>query len=148
MMTNTPERLTANAMTELPLLRQFVPHQQLLGVLTAEGEESGFAETKLLDLANLVRAMPKTYEQDGLGQEAIAYLHYFGGSADFYITEKDMEREQLQAFGAASYGGGLGLELGYISLADLCAHPLMELDFHYKPQTLREIYAAREAQER
>ena len=146
-MTGTIALKKANVMTELSLFRQFVPHQQLLGVLTDEGEESGFAETKLLELANLVRAMPKTYEQDGLGREAVAYLHYFGGSADFYITEKDMETEQLQAFGAASYGGALGLELGYISLADICANPFMELDFYYKPQTLREIYAEREAQD-
>lgn len=61
--------------------------------------------------------MDKTYEQDGKGEESIAYLHYFRGSADWYILEKDSEPEQFQAFGWADLGGGG--ELGYISIIDL-----------------------------
>ncbi|CAM3834843.1 hypothetical protein VRRI112168_02265 [Vreelandella rituensis] len=46
---------------------------------------------QIQELANTVSSMPVTYEQDGLGDQAIAYLHYFMGGADFFITEKDMK---------------------------------------------------------
>ena len=35
-----------------------------------------------------------------IDNKAVVYLYYFKGSADWYITEKDMEDEQLQAFRA------------------------------------------------
>jgi hypothetical protein len=145
-MIETMKLETPNACAELPLLRRFVPHRQLVSlVMNLDGEEGAWFWKTLAELAELIRSMPQTYEQDGKGKEAVAYLHYFGGGgADFFITEKDMETEQLQAFGAASYG--YGFELGYISLVDALKNGL-ELDLHFKPQTLRAIYAEREAQE-
>lgn len=84
--------------------------------------------------------MPKTYEQDGKGLKAIAYLHYFTGNADWYITEKDMsdpdEPGQLQAFGLANLG--YGGELGYISIVELLKRGA-ELDYHFEPCPLDEI---------
>lgn len=84
-------------------------------------------------------AMPKTYDQDGMGNNAVAHLHYFVGGCDWYITEKDMEAEQLQAFGLANLG--YGAELGYIWLGEITAAGA-ELDFHWTPKTLAEIKKA------
>jgi hypothetical protein len=79
--------------------------------------------------------MPKTYEQDGLGQQAIAHLHYFTAGGDWYITERDTHPDQHQAFGAANLG--YGAELGYISLPELLAAGA-ELDLHFTPRPLTQ----------
>jgi hypothetical protein len=89
--------------------------------------------------------MPKTGEQDGKGEQATAYLHYFaGGQASWYITEKDAGSPdddpgtgQIQAFGLADLFGDGG-ELGYISIAEILENG-GELDFHFTPKTLAEI---------
>ena len=95
------------------------------------------------EAAAIIDTMPKTYEQDGLGDQAIASLHYFLGGCDWYITEKDAEAPdslgQHQAFGWADLGGGG--ELGYISLVELLANGA-ELDFHFRPCTLAALKAA------
>ena len=98
-------------------------------------EEKDFFYSKLEELANTFTSMPKTYEQDGKGDQAVAYLHYFKGGWDWYITEKDMEEEQLQAFGLVY---GFERELGYINLEEL-ASVGAELDLHFTPKTLAEI---------
>ena len=105
----------------------------------ARGEEKEWID-KLCDLAILVDGMPKTYEQDGKGENALVSLHYFLGNMDWYITEKDMEPEQNQAFGLADLG--YGAELGYISIIELLENGV-ELDLHFKPRTLGELHAAR-----
>ena len=90
-------------------------------------------------LYETITTMPKTYEQDGKGDDAIAYLHYFNSGSDWYITEKDMGDEQVQAFGYAVLNGDTqNAELGYISIEELTRLGV-ELDFHYSKQTLRVI---------
>ncbi len=84
--------------------------------------------------------MPKTYEQDGKGDDAVVYLHYFRGDMDWYITEKDMEAEQHQAFGLADLGMGFP-ELGYINISELIDNNV-ELDLYWEPKTLREVKAS------
>lgn len=119
----------------------FIGRSQLIALGTViRGEEKQFFFDKLTGLAALIETMPKTYEQDGKGEDAMVYLHYFRGGMDWYITEKDCEAEQLQAFGLADFGDGG--ELGYISIAELTAHDV-ELDFYFTPMTLREIRKAR-----
>ena len=137
---------TAQAFTTL---KDFLgPHQvAVLARLARSGEEREFFREKLWDLAHLVDTMPKTYDQDGKGDEAIVYLHYFaGGSANWWITEKDVgstEDEpgtgQVQAFGYADlFGDELSAELGYISIAEIleCGG---ELDLYFRPRTLGEV---------
>jgi len=58
---------------------------------------------------------------------------------DWYITERDMETDQLQAFGLANLG--YGGELGYISIEELKSSNV-EIDLHWTPKTLREVKAA------
>ena len=122
-------------------MRGFIPPTQLstMGTL-CRGEEGDHFRSKFIEYAERVASMPKTYEQDGMGDDAVAHLHYFTGGCDWYITEKDMEAEQHQAFGLANLG--YGGELGYISLVELLACRGVELDLYFKPKTLREINAA------
>lgn len=94
-------------------------------------------------MAEVFRTMPKTYDQDTLSDKAIAYLHYrtVDNKNHWFITEKDVEPEQLQAFGLVSLAIGCGAKLGYVSLIEICGIHGVELDCDYKPQTLAEIRA-------
>jgi hypothetical protein len=118
-------------------LRHYIGASQLSALGDAcRGEERQFFINKLVELAELVNSMPRVYEQDGLGDSAIAHLHYFTGSCDWYITERDTTDEQHQAFGLANLG--YGPELGYISIQELLENGA-ELDLHFQPKPLREI---------
>ena len=125
-------------------LRPFMSAPQLAVMLrNARGEEGDWFVARMVELAALILAMPKTYEQDGKGDEATAHLHYFTAGADWYITEKDAETPeepgQHQAFGLADLYGDGG-ELGYISISEIirCG---AELDLHWTPRTLASIRA-------
>ncbi|WP_293006019.1 DUF2958 domain-containing protein [Nitrosomonas sp.] len=125
----------------MPLLKNFIGAAQLSAVGTLiRGEEGQFFKDKLVEIANVIQTMPKTYGQDGMGDKAIVYLHYFKGSGDWYITEKDMEDDQIQAFGLADIFGDGG-ELGYINIEEIIQHGV-ELDFHWTPKTLEQIRGA------
>lgn len=124
------------------LLTQFInPNQLKTMVGLCDGEEAGHFLTKLSEFAELIKNMPKTYEQDGKGDEAIVTLHYFRGGMDWFITEKDMEAEQIQAFGYCDLGMGFP-ELGYVSIVELLENNV-ELDIYFTPKTLREVKAER-----
>lgn len=136
---------------DVTLLRQFIGRNQLRVMLTNTDpdkcEEAAFFQQMITDLAARIRAMPKTYEQDGLGDAAVVHLHYFTGGADWFIYEKDMETKdepgQHQAFGLADLYGDGG-ELGYISIVELLANGA-ELDLYWTPKTLGEIRKKRES---
>ena len=53
-------------------------------------EESQYFLDKTCEMAEIIKNMPKSYETEGQGKEAIAILHYFTSSWDWYITEKDI----------------------------------------------------------
>ena len=121
---------------QIRILQHFINKAQLKVIADAcGGEEKEFFFGKLLELANTAHTMPQVYAQDGLGDSALAYLHYFTGSCDWYITERDTTDEQLQAFGLADLG--YGGELGYISIAELIEAGA-EIDLHWTPKPLRE----------
>ena len=121
---------------DVDILRHFIGLSQRMVVADyLKGEESEYFIDKMNEIVATIKAMPKVYEQDGKGDEAIAYLHYFNGSWDWYITEKDCEPEQLQAFGLVK---GFELELGYINIEEIIKERT-ELDFHWQPKTLAEI---------
>ena len=96
----------------------------------AFSEERQFFFDKRVELAGIVASMPATYETDGQGDQAIVHLHYFMGGCDWYITERDGEAGQRQAFGKANLG--YGAELGYISIAEIIAAGA-ELDLYWTP---------------
>lgn len=121
-------------------LKRFIGRNQLYVIGSGlSGEEKQFFFDKAVEMANRIETMPKTYEQDGKGMEAVAYLHYFIGNMDWYITEKDIEGEQHQAFGLANLGHGG--ELGYISIVELVENNV-ELDFYFTPKPLSQISSA------
>lgn len=126
----------------IPTVKPFLSAAQLEVMGDAcRGEEGQFFKGKFCDLANTIRTMPKTYEQDGAGEEAVAYLHYFKSDMDYYITERDSEKEQHQAFGLACMWEE---EMGYISIVELVAAGF-DLDLHFEPTTLKEIKRKRAA---
>lgn len=140
------------------LLRHFISARQLQAIVSnCRGEEKDFFFDKLAEIHRLISDMPATYEQDGKGDQAIAYLHYFTGGCDWYITEKDKgcakdgewsvdlgdgrtrpveKGEQWQAFGLANLG--YGGELGYISIQELIENNV-ELDLYFKPIPLATV---------
>lgn len=129
----------------MAVLRPFMSVSQMKAVSDSmRGEEKQFFIDKMVEMAGIIGAMPETYGQDGKGDDAIAYLHYFMGGMDWYITEKDMEAEQLQAFGLADLGHGG--ELGYISIVELVGSGA-ELDFHFQQKTIGQINGKKEMSE-
>jgi hypothetical protein len=95
--------------------------------------------------ATTIAAMPVSYEQDGKGEEATAFLHYFSAGSDWYISEKDADGGVDQAFGLAILNGDTdNAELGYISIRELVANGV-ELDLHFTPATLGSLKAAKAA---
>lgn len=120
------------------MIENFICRSQLLILQSnTKGEEGEFFNSKIKELKNLFETMPKTYEQDGKGKDAIAYLHYFKNDCDWYITERDMEQEQLQAFGLACLNGDYP-EIGYISIVELLSVGA-ELDLYWTPKMIGEI---------
>jgi hypothetical protein len=103
-----------------------------------DGEEKEGAAETLLALAERIEKMPKTYETDNQGDNAIVYLHYFYAAMDWYFTEKDMFGDQHQAFGYTKYSTG-GEEMGYISLPSLLRSGEVELDLYWTPKPLKDV---------
>ena len=119
-------------------LRPFISRSQLQALGDAcRGEERHFFIDKIVEYGARVNNMPRVYDQDGLGDNAIAYLHYFIGGIDAYITERDTSRDQHQAFGTINLG--YGFELGYISIQELIDNGA-ELDLHFDPTPLCKLH--------
>jgi len=140
-----PPATRADALKALATtLNDFIGGPELCVIKEAmRGEEGQWFIDKVMSLASLVEGMPKSYETNGQGDAAIVQLHYFKGSHDWYVTEKDSDPDgdgQLQAFGLVinSYGP----ELGYICLKELIACKV-ELDLHWQPKTLAEVRKSR-----
>lgn len=136
--------LMMQAVQAIPTVRPFLSNTQLMVMAHAgAGEEGPFFQQKFIDLAQQIAAMPKTYEQEGKDDEATAYLHYFVGGCDWYITEKDASGGGHQAYGYAILNGDDEMaECGYISIEEI-THCGAELDLHFTPCTLAEIKAKR-----
>ena len=115
-------------------VRQFLSRSQFKTIAEAmKGEEGRFFIDKAVVLAQLIDGMAKSYEQGGK-EDPTAYLHYFKGSADWHITEKDATGKGTeQAFGLSDLGQGG--ELGYISIDELVRNNA-ELDLHFEPKPL------------
>ena len=64
-----------------------------------------------------LKGVPKLYEQDGLGEDAIVHLKFFIDSFTWYITEIDPETGQ--AFGKTFSSHCPEGELGYVSVVEL-----------------------------
>jgi hypothetical protein len=141
-----PLTIIARGMKALKRLAGFIGPSQLAFVKQAlRGEEGQWFMEKMEELAAIIQGMPVTYGQNGKGDDAICYLHYFGPSYDMWITEKDIEEPadpaeaQWQAHGYTHWAqNGDHISMGYICLPEILAAGA-ELDFHFSPCTVREI---------
>ena len=117
----------------------FLPVNQLAIIQDVEGEEREFFVNKMDEMKAVIQAMPVTYSQSELGDEAVAHLHYFMGGMDWYITEKDVEGDgTVQAYGMVDLG--YGPECGYISIMEIVQSGIyVELDLYWQPQKLSDI---------
>lgn len=135
----------------LARLKGFLPPHQdkIVRQLIRTSEEREFFVRRMESLADIVAAMPSTYQTDGQGLAAIAGLHYFGGSYDCYLVEKDQgapgdapEDFQSQAFGYCRFAHLTDrFEAGYVSLPELFATGTIELDFHFEPTPVGQAIA-------
>ena len=132
-----------NIKTAINTIAPFIGTAQTWAIVNGcKGEEREFFKGKILELAETIATMPKSYETDGQGKEAVAILHYFLNGWDWYITEKDAKGNGTrQAFGLVK---GFETELGYISIAEI-VRAGAELDLHWTPKTLAEIRGKRVA---
>ena len=131
-------------MDKLSTLRAFMgPAQRQALYCLMRGEEGEWFRETVANLIKLIESMPHEYQQDGKGDQAIAYLHYFTGSMDWYITERDSSDEQLQAFGLADFGDGG--EFGYISISELLQSHDVEIDLHWTPKPLAQVKSRKAA---
>jgi hypothetical protein len=124
-------------------ITQFIGKSQKRALIAAmQGEEGDYFRQKVRDMETRIAEMPETYGQSEV-DDPTAYLHYFMGGMDFYITERDSDPDgegQIQAFGYADLG--YGGELGYISIAEITASGV-EIDLYFSPKKLSEITKAR-----
>lgn len=132
--------LKAKSLNALSAIQPFFSKSQLFVIKHAcQGEEGGFFMQKVIDIEKLIASMPVTYEQDGAGDDAMVYLHYFRGGSEWYITEKDVLGGVAQAFGYAVLNGDMVFaELGYISIAEL-TDCNVEFDLYFSPEKLGVI---------
>ena len=121
-------------------LKNYIGKGQLLAMNQASrGEEGEYFKTMIAKLKTTLETMPKIYETDGQGDEAIAVLHYFSAGSDWWIVEQDMHEEQLQAFGLACLNGDwLNAEMGFINIQELIAYGV-ELDLYFRTKPIAEI---------
>jgi hypothetical protein len=140
----TPATLQ-QGLSALAEISVFVPRVQRKVIQSGmRGEEGQFFIDKMMELRARIMGMPKSYDTDGQGGRAIAYLHYFAAAGDWWITERDtVFDEQDQAFGLADLGQGYP-EKGYISITELVNSGRVELDLHFTPKSLNEVQGIKE----
>jgi len=157
----SPESLLRDGVAAHLKLKRFMSKQQWEFVKTLmKGEEGAFFQSKMCELATLIDTIPRTYDQEKAEEgETKFFLHYFKGSADWYIAELDRgtkgdsdEDFMVQCYGYADlFGQGPvgGAEHGYVSIPEIVANGA-ELDFHFTPGPLpsdREAEAEEEIRE-
>jgi hypothetical protein len=121
----------AQAVNELRK-RKLMPTGETLALLEAlKGEEGLEIAETVLKAWQVFQTMPASYQTEGSADPA-AHLHYFTGSWDWWITEKDAEPEQAQAFGFVKSELCPEGEWGYISLEEI-TEAGAELDLYFTP---------------
>lgn len=86
------------------------------------------------------KVLPKLYEQDGKGFEAIAYVKFFTPDSNWYWYATEFDGEDI-FFGLVD---GFEKELGYFSLSELqnVTGPLglrIERDLYFKSTKLKDL---------
>ena len=117
----------------------WIPDSQRQAVnVGLRGEEGKWFSDKLKEIAEVVTNMPVTFKNRGA--DPMAYIRYFAGEREWYITEKDISGDEpgedhYQAYG---YVRGWENEFGYISIPELRGLNV-EMDFHFTPTRISEL---------
>lgn len=130
-----------NIETALNVIEGYMPSSEFRVIkdYTKHSEEKQFFIEKAKEIADIIKAMPDLYEQDGKGENAIVYLHYFAPSFDTYILEIN-RNDPSDAFGL-TISHDSAVELGYVNINELKKYSV-ELDLHFVPKTVGEIRQA------
>ena len=84
----------------------------------------------------LLKICPRLGETDGMKEHPVVF-HYFFGGTDIYICEYSPEARLM--FGYTILCGDLeNSEFGYIDLEELFQMSLLNLDYHFKEQSIEE----------
>lgn len=128
-----PSAGTDAIIRDIAMIRKWIGPMQMRCITDAiGGEEREWFIEKIQSLARLVESMPRPYATRD-DDDPIAHLHYFRGSQDWYIVERDSSAVQHQAFGLADFGHCR--ELGYTSIVEITRLGV-ELDLHFAPRPL------------
>ena len=124
------------------LLGNFISASQILTLqkqLKREAEDN-WLWCEVLRLCSRILTMPKTYQTDGQGDDAVAMLHYSLNGSDWWVTERDVIlNEQIQAFGFVCLSGRYrGAELGHINIREL-VEAGAQLDLYWEREPLSAI---------
>jgi len=118
--------------------RRLLPRGEFLALAQNLKGEEGLAIAETIKKAwQTFETMPKTYETEA-SPDPTAHLHYFTGSWDWWITEKDAEPEQAQAFGFVKSELCPEGEFGYISLEEI-TEAGAELDLYFTPAPVSQF---------
>ena len=131
-----------NIETALNIVEGYMPSSEFRVIknYTEHSEEKQFFIEKVKEIAGIIKAMPDLYGQDGKGENAIAYLHYFAPSLfDTYILEIN-RNDPSDAFGL-TIPHDSAVELGYVNINELKKYSV-ELDLYFEPKTVGEIRQA------
>ncbi len=144
---NAADVTKAEGLKALTAIKDYVPVEQyavLQGLIKRSSEWAFYAE-RMQAIAQIIDQLPPVYAtQNNSDAEKIVGLHYFGGAVDSYLIEKDIEWEEGDYDRSYGYQDvGYGGEQGYISVKEICKHPLMQLDLHFEPMTLKALKISR-----
>ena len=120
---------------------KLVPKQQVAFLM--EMDDPTEARDILVNVVKAYEDIPTLYKQDGKGYNAVAYLHYFVGGTDWWITEYDKQTNQMFGYVVLNEDWQMS-EFGYIDASffvnnDLNLLQKPELDFNFRYKTINEI---------
>ena len=122
----------------LATLAPYIGQAQLTAITQGViGDEQEFYQAKVAQLAQLINTMPEMPWLEGKGETSLAYLHYFDDNGDWYITERDRQATQTQAFGLANPDGTIGA-MGNIDISQLTGEGA-ELDLDWEPVMVETV---------
>ena len=135
MSTATKRKLTVNTMTTLRRVIPVGQFQFLQSLL--RGEEREFFVDAMTEIEFQYNDLPiiGSAGSDQPTDKALAKIHLFGPSCDWWLVEKPSHPEE-QFFGIADLGYR---ELGYIPMDEIIRLRGVEIDLHWKPKTVQQI---------
>lgn len=136
----TTDNTPAAGQAALMFMKPFMPTGEWKVVRDSmKGEEGQYFIDMMVNLMALIKKMPKSYATDGQGERAIAYLHYFGGATDIWVTESPDDPTEDNAFGFTILNGDKqNAEMGAQYLPEIVSAGL-ELDLHWKPISIEKV---------